>query len=169
MPLSQTTDDYYLCLELILDCDSGGGAKPKAETLTSPEERAENYGKESTLPLLLHNPHTHPHKGKILTINTHTVFKSLFIISKESVRACVCAGILKKKPLSPIAERNGIHRIHNQLSISPSGSTSSRGPGTSIGSSPSQGRGGGATQVRPNEAPTSVRTGARDSDSSGSE
>ncbi|XP_060765947.1 cadherin EGF LAG seven-pass G-type receptor 2 isoform X2 [Neoarius graeffei] len=122
------------------DCDSGGGAKPKAETLTPPDERSENYGKESTLPLLLHKPHTHPHKG-----------------------------ILKKKTLSPIAERNGIHRIHNQLSVSPSGSAFSRGPGTSIGSSPNQDQGGGAVQVWSNEVPTSVRTGVRDSDSSGSD
>ncbi|KAI5093770.1 cadherin EGF LAG seven-pass G-type receptor 2 precursor, partial [Silurus meridionalis] len=110
------------------------------EILTTPEEKEEHYGKESTLPLLLHTTHTHPHKG-----------------------------ILKKKPLSPIAERNGIHRIHNQLSISPLGSTSSRGPGNSIGSSPSQGQRGGATLDQPNGEATSARTGTRDSDSSGSE
>ncbi|KAF5888653.1 cadherin EGF LAG seven-pass G-type receptor 2-like, partial [Clarias magur] len=118
------------------ECDSGGGVKPKTETLTPPEE---NYGKESALPLQLHNPHTQLHKG-----------------------------ILKKKPLSPIAERNGIHRIHNQLSIIPAGSASPRGPGVSTGSSPSQGRGGGATLDRPNGAAPGARTGARDSDSSGS-
>ncbi|KAK3536667.1 hypothetical protein QTP86_016092, partial [Hemibagrus guttatus] len=77
-------------------------------------------------------------------------------------------GILKKKPLSPIAERNGLHRIHNQLSVSPSGSASSRGPWAHIGSSPDQGRGCGAATDRPNEAAPSVKTGARDSDSSGS-
>ncbi|XP_046730560.1 cadherin EGF LAG seven-pass G-type receptor 2 isoform X2 [Silurus meridionalis] len=119
------------------DCNS---TKPTTEILTTPEEKEEHYGKESTLPLLLHTTHTHPHKG-----------------------------ILKKKPLSPIAERNGIHRIHNQLSISPLGSTSSRGPGNSIGSSPSQGQRGGATLDQPNGEATSARTGTRDSDSSGSE
>uniref|UniRef100_A0A8B9LBB1 Cadherin, EGF LAG seven-pass G-type receptor 2 n=1 Tax=Astyanax mexicanus TaxID=7994 RepID=A0A8B9LBB1_ASTMX len=48
------------------ECEmGGGGARLRVETLSHPEERAEDYGKESTLPLLpsLHNPHSHPHKG----------------------------------------------------------------------------------------------------------
>ncbi|KAA0711722.1 Cadherin EGF LAG seven-pass G-type receptor 2 [Triplophysa tibetana] len=49
-------------------------------------------------------------------------------------------GILKKKQLSPIAERNAINRIHNQLSVSPPDSASSRGP------SSSEGRRGGAKE-----------------------
>ncbi|XP_060713609.1 cadherin EGF LAG seven-pass G-type receptor 2 isoform X1 [Tachysurus vachellii] len=113
------------------DCDLRACTKSKAEAMNPPEETAENYGKESMLPLL-HNPHTHTHRG-----------------------------ILKKKPLSPIAERNGLHRIHNQLSVSPSGSASSRGPCASIGSSPKTDQSNGAA--------TCMKTGVRNSDSSGSE
>lgn len=71
------------------------------------------------------------------------------------------AGILKKKQLSPIAERNAINRIHNQLSVSPPGSASSRGP------SSGEGRRGGAKQDGLNAASVSVKT--LDNDSSESE
>lgn len=155
----------------VLDCDSGSSDKPKVDSLTCSEEKAEYYGNESTLPLLLHTPHTHPQKGNThrpTHIHTYTHKQEVLTVF---VCVSVCAGILKKKPLSPIAERNGLHRIHNQLSVSPSGSTSSKGPGASIGSSPIQGQGGGATQTRPNGAATSVRTvrEVQESDSSGSE
>ncbi|XP_066526353.1 cadherin EGF LAG seven-pass G-type receptor 2 [Hoplias malabaricus] len=116
----------------------GGGARLRVETLNHTEERAEDYGKENTLPLLLlpslQNPHTHPHKG-----------------------------ILKKKPLSPIAERNGINRFHNQLSVNASGPASSRG------SSSSDSQGGGAKQDQLNGVALSVKTRMVDNDSSGSE
>ncbi|XP_036415720.1 cadherin EGF LAG seven-pass G-type receptor 2 [Colossoma macropomum] len=119
------------------ECEAGGGgARLRVETVTHPEEKAEDYGKENTLPLLpsLHNPHTHPHKG-----------------------------ILKKKPLSPIAERNGINRIHNQLSVNTSDPASSRG------SSSSEGQGGGAKQDQLNGVAMSIKAGTVDDDSSGSE
>ncbi|XP_049327431.1 cadherin EGF LAG seven-pass G-type receptor 2 isoform X1 [Astyanax mexicanus] len=115
------------------ECEmGGGGARLRVETLSHPEERAEDYGKESTLPLLpsLHNPHSHPHKG-----------------------------ILKKKPLSPIAERNGINRIHNQLS----------GPASSRGSSSSEEKGGGAKPDQLNGVAMSIKTGTVDDESSGSD
>ncbi|KAI7790755.1 cadherin EGF LAG seven-pass G-type receptor 2 precursor [Triplophysa rosa] len=70
-------------------------------------------------------------------------------------------GIRKKKQLSPIAERNAINRIHNQLSVSPPDSASSRGP------SSSEGRRGGAKQDGLNAASVSVKT--LDNDSSESE
>ncbi|KAL6464197.1 hypothetical protein MHYP_G00265140 [Metynnis hypsauchen] len=119
------------------ECEAGGGgARLRVETVTHPEEKAEDYGKENTLPLLpsLHNPHTHPHKG-----------------------------ILKKKPLSPIAERNGINRIHNQLSVNISDPASSRG------SSSSEGQGGGAKQDQLNGVAMSIKAGTVDDDSSGSD
>ncbi|KAG7253241.1 hypothetical protein CRUP_017201 [Coryphaenoides rupestris] len=46
-------------------------------------------------------------------------------------------GILKKKQLSPIAERNGLHRIHNQLSEASPGPGSPRRPGGSPSASSS--------------------------------
>lgn len=70
------------------------------------------------------------------------------------------AGILKKKQLSPIAERNAINRIHNQLS---GDSASSRGP------SSGEGRGGGARRDHLNGASVSGLTKTLDNDSSESE
>ncbi|KTG47082.1 hypothetical protein cypCar_00028987, partial [Cyprinus carpio] len=69
-------------------------------------------------------------------------------------------GILKKKQLSPIAERNAINHIHNQLS---GDSASSRGP------SSSEGRGGGARRDHQNGASTSGMKKMLDNDSSESE
>ncbi|KAM6981263.1 cadherin EGF LAG seven-pass G-type receptor 2 [Aplochiton taeniatus] len=75
-------------------------------------------------------------------------------------------GILKKKQLSPIAERNGIHRIHNELSENAAGPTSPQG------SSSSDSRGGGAKPSLPdplNGVGVSIKAGTVDGDSSGSE
>ncbi|KAI1890772.1 hypothetical protein AGOR_G00157060 [Albula goreensis] len=107
----------------------------------------EGYGKENTMLFLssLPNPSAYPQKG-----------------------------ILKKKPLSPIAERNGVKRIHNELSV---GTT---GPASSRGSSSSEGCGGGArttAQEHPNGVTPvsmtpiamSIKAGTVDDDSSGSE
>uniref|UniRef100_W5KN35 Cadherin EGF LAG seven-pass G-type receptor 2 n=1 Tax=Astyanax mexicanus TaxID=7994 RepID=W5KN35_ASTMX len=81
--------------------------------------------------------------------------------------ACVLllfsSGILKKKPLSPIAERNGINRIHNQLSVTASGPASSRG------SSSSEEKGVGAKPDQLNGVAMSIKTGTVDDESSGSE
>ncbi|XP_062842208.1 cadherin EGF LAG seven-pass G-type receptor 2 [Trichomycterus rosablanca] len=131
----------------LIECESGASTKLKVETISQSEERAEDHGKENTLPLLLHNLHTQPHKG-----------------------------ILKKKPLSPIAERNGgFHRIHNQLGpsgpapsrapVSPVGPSPSRAPVSPVGSASREPRVGGAT----NGAAPLVQTRAQDSDSSGSD
>ncbi|XP_016421698.1 cadherin EGF LAG seven-pass G-type receptor 2-like [Sinocyclocheilus rhinocerous] len=100
----------------------------KVETLSKPEDRAEDHGTENLLLLLPSLPNTSapPHKG-----------------------------ILKKKQLSPIAERNAINRIHNQLS------------GDSASSS--EGRGGGARRDHLNGASTSGLTKMLDNDSSESE
>ncbi|KAF4097163.1 hypothetical protein G5714_021171 [Onychostoma macrolepis] len=105
----------------------------KVETLSKPEDRAEDHGTENLLLLLPSLPNTSapPHKG-----------------------------ILKKKQLSPIAERNAINRIHNQLS---GDSASSRGL------SSSEGRGGGARRDYQNGASTSGLTKMLDNDSSESE
>ncbi|KAL2090542.1 hypothetical protein ACEWY4_012805 [Coilia grayii] len=121
----------------------GGADKLKVETLTHPEERygTETYGKENMLLLLpsIPNPNAHPQKG-----------------------------ILKKKQLSPIAERNGINRIHNELSVSTAGPASSRG------SSSSEGRGSGPRVGVPEQLngvamSIKARGGNMDDDSSGSE
>lgn len=74
---------------------------------------------------------------------------------------------MKKKQLSPIAERNGINRIHNELSVSAAGPASSRG------SSSSEGKGSGAKANVPeqlNGVALSIKAkGTVDDDSSGSE
>uniref|UniRef100_A0A8C1D163 Cadherin EGF LAG seven-pass G-type receptor 2 n=1 Tax=Cyprinus carpio carpio TaxID=630221 RepID=A0A8C1D163_CYPCA len=105
----------------------------RMETLSKPEHRAEDHGTENLLLLLASLPNTSapPHKG-----------------------------ILKKKQLSPIAERNAINHIHNQLS---GDSASSRGP------SSSEGRGGGARRDHQNGASTSGMKKMLDNDSSESE
>uniref|UniRef100_A0A6Q2YZ44 Cadherin EGF LAG seven-pass G-type receptor 2 n=1 Tax=Esox lucius TaxID=8010 RepID=A0A6Q2YZ44_ESOLU len=75
-------------------------------------------------------------------------------------------GILKKKQLSPIAERNGINRIHNQLSENAPGHASSQG------SSSSESRRGGAKPSlsdQLNGVAMSIKAGTVDGDSSGSE
>ncbi|XP_068568087.1 cadherin EGF LAG seven-pass G-type receptor 2 isoform X3 [Cebidichthys violaceus] len=75
-------------------------------------------------------------------------------------------GILKKKQLSPIVERNGLHRIHNELCENASGTTSPQG------SSSSDGRVSAAKTRRPdqlNGVAVSIKAGTVDGDSSGSE
>ncbi|KAF7254507.1 Cadherin EGF LAG seven-pass G-type receptor 2 [Varanus komodoensis] len=82
-------------------------------------------------------------------------------------------GILKKKYLPPISEKNSIQRIHNKLSSCRSGMVSSHGSSGSDGS-----RGGGA--LRPRQTlqeqlngltpiTMSIKTGTVDEDSSGSD
>uniref|UniRef100_A0A3P9A216 Cadherin EGF LAG seven-pass G-type receptor 2 n=1 Tax=Esox lucius TaxID=8010 RepID=A0A3P9A216_ESOLU len=75
-------------------------------------------------------------------------------------------GQLHKKQLSPIAERNGINRIHNQLSENAPGHASSQG------SSSSESRRGGAKPSlsdQLNGVAMSIKAGTVDGDSSGSE
>ncbi|XP_024001510.1 cadherin EGF LAG seven-pass G-type receptor 2-like isoform X2 [Salvelinus sp. IW2-2015] len=135
----------------------GGAGRLKVESLGNPElgqtrdhrgmpddrpgDKAEGYGKDHVmlLPSLpsLPNLNTHPQKG-----------------------------ILKKKQLSPIAERNGINRIHNELSENALGHASSQG------SSSSESRGGGAKPSLPdqlNGVAMSIKAGTVDGDSSGSD
>ncbi|XP_031423976.1 cadherin EGF LAG seven-pass G-type receptor 2 isoform X2 [Clupea harengus] len=123
----------------------GGMEKLKVETLTHPDDRygdrAETYGKENMLLLLPSNPNPNAHPQR---------------------------GILKKKQLSPIAERNGINRIHNELSVSAADPASSRG------SSSSEGRGIGAKASVPEQLngvalSIKAKTGTMDDDSSGSD
>ncbi|CAG5981183.1 unnamed protein product [Menidia menidia] len=75
-------------------------------------------------------------------------------------------GILKKKQLSPIVERNGLHRIHNELCDSAPGSASPQG------SSSGDSRAGPAKAGLPdqlNGVALSIKAGTVDGDSSGSE
>ncbi|XP_072238280.1 cadherin EGF LAG seven-pass G-type receptor 2 [Leuresthes tenuis] len=75
-------------------------------------------------------------------------------------------GILKKKQLSPIVERNGLHRIHNELCESAPGSASPHG------SSSSDNRAGPAKPSLPdqlNGVALRIKAGTVDGDSSGSE
>ncbi|XP_051549071.1 LOW QUALITY PROTEIN: cadherin EGF LAG seven-pass G-type receptor 2-like [Myxocyprinus asiaticus] len=108
----------------------------ESETGGGAEDRTETRGTENLLLLLLppNLPNTQPHRG-----------------------------ILKKQQLSPIAERNAINCIHNQQSVSPPDSTSSRGH------TPSEGRGGGTRQDNLNRGSVSVATKTLDNDSSESE
>ncbi|XP_053103347.1 cadherin EGF LAG seven-pass G-type receptor 2 isoform X2 [Hemicordylus capensis] len=82
-------------------------------------------------------------------------------------------GILKKKYLPPISEKNSIQRIHNKLASCRSGMVSSQGSSGSDGS-----RGGGAPRPRQTlqeqlngltPIAMSIKTGTVDEDSSGSE
>ncbi|KAM6454465.1 cadherin EGF LAG seven-pass G-type receptor 2 isoform 4-T4 [Liasis olivaceus] len=82
-------------------------------------------------------------------------------------------GILKKKYLPPISEKNSIQRIHNKLSSCRSGMVSLHGSSGSDGS-----RGGGAPRPRQTlqeqlngltPITMSIKTGTVDEDSSGSE
>ncbi|XP_030634210.1 cadherin EGF LAG seven-pass G-type receptor 2 [Chanos chanos] len=120
-----------------------GTERLRVETLANAEEKsgekAEAYGKENMLLLLpsVPNPNAHPQKG-----------------------------ILKKKQLSPIAERNGLSRIHNELSVN------APGPASSRGSSSSEGQGGGtkpSLQDQLNGVAMSIKAETVDNDSSGSE
>ncbi|XP_041837378.1 cadherin EGF LAG seven-pass G-type receptor 2 isoform X2 [Melanotaenia boesemani] len=75
-------------------------------------------------------------------------------------------GILKKKQLSPIVERNGPHHIHNELCDSAPGSASPQG------SSSSDNRAGPAKPSLPeklNGVALSIKAGTVDGDSSGSD
>lgn len=74
-----------------------------------------------------------------------------------------CPGILKKKQLSPIVERNSLRRVHNQLS--------ENSPGTAPpqGSSPNEDRAKPDPPDRLNGVALSIKAGTVDGDSSGSE
>ncbi|XP_034725126.1 cadherin EGF LAG seven-pass G-type receptor 2 isoform X2 [Etheostoma cragini] len=75
-------------------------------------------------------------------------------------------GILKKKQLSPIVERNGLNRIHNELCENAPSTASPRG------SFSSEGRAGLAKTSLPeqlNGVAISIKAGTVDGDSSGSE
>ncbi|KAM9860155.1 cadherin EGF LAG seven-pass G-type receptor 2 [Aulostomus maculatus] len=75
-------------------------------------------------------------------------------------------GILKKKQLSPIVERNGFNRIHNELCESASGAASPQGSGCS------ERRAGPAKPSLPdqlNGVAMSIKAGTVDGDSSGSD
>ncbi|KAG8007815.1 Cadherin EGF LAG seven-pass G-type receptor 2, partial [Nibea albiflora] len=75
-------------------------------------------------------------------------------------------GILKKKQLSPIVERNGLSRINNELCGNAPGRASPHG------SSSSDGRAGPAKPSLPdqlNGVAMSIKAGTVDGDSSGSE
>ncbi|XP_061583050.1 cadherin EGF LAG seven-pass G-type receptor 2 isoform X2 [Cololabis saira] len=75
-------------------------------------------------------------------------------------------GILKKKQLSPIVERNGLHHIHNDVSDSAPGTASPHG------SSSSDNRTGPAKRGPPdqlNGIALSIKAGTVDGDSSGSD
>ncbi|XP_036387094.1 cadherin EGF LAG seven-pass G-type receptor 2 [Megalops cyprinoides] len=136
-----------LRVETLASSDHGLGSDGRDLLEERPDGKGEGHGKDNTLLFLssLPNPSAYPQKG-----------------------------ILKKKQLSPIAERNGVNRIHNELSAGGPGPTSSRG------SSSSEGCGGGAkpaAQEQPNGvAPiamtpiaVSIKAGTVDDDSSGSE
>lgn len=76
------------------------------------------------------------------------------------------AGILKKKQLSPIVERNGLSRINNELCGNAPGRASPHG------SSSSDSRAGPAKPSIPdqlNGVAMSIKAGTVDGDSSGSE
>ncbi|XP_056462221.1 cadherin EGF LAG seven-pass G-type receptor 2 [Gadus chalcogrammus] len=114
-----------------------------------PGDRDGGGGGAST-PLHNHHPHHHAHPPQ--------------------------KGILKKKQLSPIAERNGLHRIHNELSGAGQGPGSPRraggSPSPSSSSSSSEGR-PAAPKPPPadhlNGVAMTIKAGTVDGDSSGSE
>uniref|UniRef100_A0A8C7VRL5 Cadherin EGF LAG seven-pass G-type receptor 2 n=1 Tax=Oncorhynchus mykiss TaxID=8022 RepID=A0A8C7VRL5_ONCMY len=144
-----------------------------------PDECWESMDHVMLLPSLP-NLSAHPQKGQQQTLTStllqhSTCYSTLYLcrggISRTSEMfriGCVFsnAGILKKKQLSPIAERNGINRIHNELSENALGHASSQG------SSSGESRGGGAKpslQDQLNGVAMSIKAGTVDGDSSGSE
>ncbi|XP_061544471.1 cadherin EGF LAG seven-pass G-type receptor 2 [Phycodurus eques] len=81
-------------------------------------------------------------------------------------------GILKKKQLSPIIERNGFNRIHKELCDGAPGSASPRGSASPHGSSCSERQAGAAKASLPeqmNGMAVSIKAGTVDGDSSGSD
>ncbi|XP_069580139.1 cadherin EGF LAG seven-pass G-type receptor 2 [Brachyistius frenatus] len=130
--------DYAAALS---DSEHAAGDRLRTESLTNQESI---HGRETRpplddattvlLPSLPHFNSHHPHRG-----------------------------ILKKKQLSPIVERNGLNRIHNELSESSPGAASPRG------SSSSDGRAGPTKPDRLNGLALSIKAGTVDGDSSGSD
>ncbi|XP_056293046.1 cadherin EGF LAG seven-pass G-type receptor 2 isoform X1 [Pseudoliparis swirei] len=100
--------------------------------------RTDDQTQEATTALLpgLPNIYTHPHKG-----------------------------ILKKKQLSPIVERNGLNRIHNELCENTSGTTSPQGSSSSDSRPEAQTR----LPDQLNGLAVSIKAGTVDGDSSGSD
>lgn len=76
------------------------------------------------------------------------------------------AGILKKKQLSPIVERNSLHCIHNEYCASVSGTASPQGSSSSDGRARSAKT---SLSDQLNGVALSIKTGTVDGDSSGSE
>uniref|UniRef100_A0A673XJJ7 Cadherin, EGF LAG seven-pass G-type receptor 2 n=1 Tax=Salmo trutta TaxID=8032 RepID=A0A673XJJ7_SALTR len=134
------------------------------------ESMASNVSKRPHPQGMTSNKPKHQHCCNIPHVSS-TLYRCRGGISRTSEMfriGCVFsnAGILKKKQLSPIAERNGINRIHNELSENALGHASSQG------SSSSESRGGGAKPSLPdqlNGVAMSIKAGTVDGDSSGSE
>uniref|UniRef100_A0A8C8D4R5 Cadherin, EGF LAG seven-pass G-type receptor 2 n=1 Tax=Oncorhynchus tshawytscha TaxID=74940 RepID=A0A8C8D4R5_ONCTS len=146
--------------DLSLEDDQSGSY---ASTHSSDSEEEGPYPPDECWESMASNVSKRPHpQGMTASIIHRVGFPEMFRIG------CVFsnAGILKKKQLSPIAERNGINRIHNELSENALGHASSQG------SSSGESRGGGAKPSLPdqlNGVAMSIKAGTVDGDSSGSE
>ncbi|KAL8205116.1 UNVERIFIED_CONTAM: Cadherin EGF LAG seven-pass G-type receptor 2 [Gekko kuhli] len=110
---------------------------------------------------------------EVLRENGETQTRENILSSLPHPTAQPQKGILKKKCLPPISEKNSIQRIHSKLSSCHSGMVSSHGSSGSDGS-----RGGGAPRPRQTlqeqlngltPIAMSIKTGTVDEDSSGSE
>ncbi|XP_059925916.1 cadherin EGF LAG seven-pass G-type receptor 2 [Gadus macrocephalus] len=137
--------------ELLLAEGPAHPATIARDNRTASDERpGDRDGSGTSTPLHNHHPHHHAHPPQ--------------------------KGILKKKQLSPIAERNGLHRIHNELSGAGQGPGSPRraggSPSPSSSSSSSEGR---PTAPKPppadhlNGVAMTIKAGTVDGDSSGSD
>lgn len=105
------------------------------------------------------------------TLNFKCV-KFFKLAALHSVLTVWHTGILKKKQLSPIIERNGFNRIHNELCDGAAGSASPHGSASPQGSACSERTATTAKASLPeqlNGIAVSIKAGTVDGDSSGSE
>uniref|UniRef100_A0A3Q3T3G8 Cadherin EGF LAG seven-pass G-type receptor 2 n=1 Tax=Mastacembelus armatus TaxID=205130 RepID=A0A3Q3T3G8_9TELE len=129
-----------------------------------PEECWENLASNVTKRPHPHGTEARLNPERVLFTETLSGCNSSFLESSHVF--ILPAGILKKKQLSPIVERNTLNRLHGDLCENARGSASSQG------SSSSGGRGGPAKPSLPdqlNGVAMSIKAGTVDGDSSGSE
>uniref|UniRef100_A0A8C4EAC9 Cadherin EGF LAG seven-pass G-type receptor 2 n=1 Tax=Dicentrarchus labrax TaxID=13489 RepID=A0A8C4EAC9_DICLA len=121
------------------------------------ENLASNVGKR---------PQPHGTEAHLNPSPVNIIICDFFIFIKKNILSLSGTGILKKKQLSPIVERNGLNRIHNELCENAPGTASPQDSSSSD------------SRVRPskpslpdqlNGVAMSIKAGTVDGDSSGSE
>lgn len=145
------------------DGEPAGRDRPRPDILTHPVSRDMRTFSDGRTPdglmVMLPVLGAHPHRGNGWTFFWWHCQKKASVFSSRWHILVSHAGILKKKQLSPIVERNCPGHSHNNVpgSASPRGSSSS--DGQAKGSMPDQ----------MNGIAMSIKAGTVDGDSSGSE